>query len=144
MELFPDDLLWRIIAYLTMVGIIVFLVNSLLRKLLNVKRKQVFSYNYVNDFHKKGDRLIRVLSVLAIFLLLIFNMDPIFLSLIMVSLVSGILQDGLRAVLEKRYAENQNDYLFTLAQLPSSLIIVFGLAWLMFPFLIADLLNIIK
>ena len=141
--MFLVDYWWRLIFYLVVVAAAISLINFLLRKLLKVKRKPLFSSNYLNDFHKKGDRIIRACTVIAVIFVYLFTFESLFRFLLLLAVASSVLTEGFRAIMEKKYAENPKDYLYTLCQLPVSLIIPFGFAWLLFPSLIRELLNII-
>ena len=119
----------------------IFIVNTILRKLLGVKRKSLFSYNFINSFHKKADWFIRILTIICIILLAIFAIDKIPAYMLVLFVISGIVQETLRAVMEKKYSKNPNDYLFTIIQMPTLLIILFGVAYLSFPELLPALLE---
>ena len=117
------------------------LVNTILRKLLGVKRKSFFSYNFVNSFHKKTDWIIRILTIVCIILLTVFAFGKLPAFMLVLFIISGLVQETLRAVMEKKYAKNPNDYLFTIIQMPTLLIILFGVAYLSFPELLPALLE---
>ena len=53
--------MWGILGFIVVVGLILFLVNWVLRKILGVRRKKFFapSSNYVNSQHQKGDAYFR-------------------------------------------------------------------------------------
>ena len=83
----------------------------------------MFSHNHVNAEHKKIDWIVRGVFVALIVLGGVINInrlpgEPIvFLEpwVFLLSLV--IIAEILRAVMEKKYAENPNAYIFTLSQL---------------------------
>lgn len=103
--------------------ILMFLFNFIMRKWLKVERPKMFSYNHVNDKHKKIDWIVRGLFVALILLGGVINInrlprEPILLLepwVLLLSLV--IIAEIIRAVMEKKYAENPNAYIFTLSQL---------------------------
>lgn len=142
--MFLADFWWRLLFYLVVVAAVTSLINFLLRKLLKVERKPLFSYNYLNDFHKKGDQILRACTIIAVIIVYLSTFESFFRFLLFLAIANIIFTEGFRAIMEKKYAENPNDYLYTLWQLPVSLGIAFGFAWLLFPSVIGELINIIK
>lgn len=115
------------------VGIIVSiaLFNAIMRKVLNVKRRKFFSYNFVNDFHKKGEWILRI-SFVIIYTVIAVNdaMNPFFFYAIIAFTIS---LSGFRAIVEKKYAENSKDYIFTLSELGFAMMVTFVLTLKVFP-----------
>lgn len=83
----------------------------------------MFSYNHLNDRHKKIDWTIRIAFVVAIIVGGIINisrlpLDPIlFLEPYFLLFMSIFLTELVTAVMEWKYAENGNAYIFTVLQL---------------------------
>ena len=127
--------MWGILGFIVIVGLIVFLVNWVLRKTLGVRRKKFFapSSNYVNSQHQKGDAYFRWGGA-AIFLIVffLFYEDGPFVPF-MALVVMGLLQDTYTAYMEKKHSDNPNDYKFTLMQFPIALIIVFISGYIFLP-----------
>nr|WP_255731303.1 DUF4181 domain-containing protein [Solibacillus sp. MA9] len=104
-------------------GLFLFLINKFLRKWLNVKKKKLFSYNHVNDKHKKIDWTIRIIFIFFLFISFFINVnrDPLehiwFLETHILMFVFIIVSEIVRVIMEKRYAENKNDYIFSAIQL---------------------------
>ncbi|MBD1383582.1 DUF4181 domain-containing protein [Bacillus sp. IB182487] len=94
-----------------------------MRKLLKVEKKKFFSYNYLNDKHKKIDWTIRLIFIVLLFIGNFINVtrDPLesiwFLETHVLLFVFIIASETTRAIMEKRFAENKNDYIFTTLQL---------------------------
>ena len=71
-------------------------IQWLLRRFLKVERKKFFSYNYVNDLHKKMDRVLRTIvlisSLIAIFFTASNEYSPndILVFLLFFNLIPGI------------------------------------------------------
>src|SRR5699024_9495466 len=95
-----------------------------------VKRKDFFSYNHVNDTHKKIDFTIRTTATIFIVVGFIINMNrelmemywylqPWFL-LIIFSVAIGIA----RIHMEWKYAENRNDYKYTISEIVFILVLL--------------------
>ncbi|MGM0846424.1 MAG: DUF4181 domain-containing protein, partial [Bacillota bacterium] len=96
--------------------------NKLIRKKLKVKKKKMFSYNHLNEKHKKIDWTIRgsfIILLLVSFISKIsldFQVTAWYLETHNQIIGFIILSEAVRAVMENRYAENSNDYKFTLIQ----------------------------
>lgn len=124
-EFFP-----KLILVFSIFGLFVFLINKFLRKWLNVEKKKLFSYNHVNDKHKKIDWSIRIIFIFFMFISLFINVDPLkhiwFLETHNLLLVFIIVSEIVRVIMEKRYAENKNDYIFSAIQLMVILIFLFS------------------
>lgn len=58
-----SDFWWRMAIFLIATAVIIFIANIVLRKLLGVKKKSFFSYNHVNETHRKIDWGIRILML---------------------------------------------------------------------------------
>ncbi|MFL0584013.1 DUF4181 domain-containing protein [Solibacillus silvestris] len=104
-------------------GLVLFCINKFLRKCLNVEKKEFFSYNHVNEQHKKIDWAIRITFI--VFVLFVFfinvNRDPSkhiwFLQTHILMFGFIVVTELVRIVMEKRYSKNKNDYIFTAVQL---------------------------
>ena len=107
--------------------------NAIMRKLLKVEKKKLFSYNYVNEKHSKIDWTIRIIIIV---ILLIGNyvnttrdrMDWIWFfepwHIMMVFIVATEIS---RAIMEFKYAENRNAYKLTIGQLVFIVVIFLSL-----------------
>lgn len=97
--------------------------NKFLRKWLNVEKKEFFSNNFVNKQHKKIDWTIRITFIVVVLFGFFINVseDPtkhIWLlqpHILIFGLI--VVTELVRIVMEKRYAANKNDYIFTTVQL---------------------------
>lgn len=104
-------------------GLILFFFNKALRKRLNVEKRKLFSTGYVNEKHKKIDWSIRTIFIVLIFISFFINvtrnpLEPIWILEPYVLLFSLIfICEIVRIIIEKKYAENRNDYIFTTIQL---------------------------
>ncbi|MCA1060498.1 DUF4181 domain-containing protein [Rossellomorea aquimaris] len=119
------DSIWlNFFLFLSIYALIIFLFNAGMRRLLNVKRKQIFSYHHLNETHKKVDWTIRMAFVVLIIAGVFFhisNPDSIgkvwYLETHILVFGFILLSESVRAVFEKKHSDNPNDYKFTLAQL---------------------------
>ncbi|TYS18579.1 DUF4181 domain-containing protein [Rossellomorea vietnamensis] len=117
-----ESLLLKVIIFLVLYALVIILFNTVMRKKLKVKRKKIFSYNHLNEKHKKIDWMIRFSFILVLIISYLYNMsqeiyDPVWFMETHTLLLGFILvSEVARAIMEKRYAENKNDYKFTLIQ----------------------------
>ncbi|MFC4023675.1 DUF4181 domain-containing protein [Oceanobacillus longus] len=119
-----DHLILKIVILTGTLSLILFIFNWIMRKLLNVERQKWFSNHYVNDTHKKYDKRIRVISVIAYLIAMFyliadssnFGMETSWY-LFVVGMVIMAVQELIRAYMEWKYLKDKNNYLFTLIQL---------------------------
>lgn len=107
-------------------------VNFFLRKVFRIEKekKSVFSYNHINDLHRKVDWSVRIGSMivsLVILYLVIFKEFSVTLYLILLVLL--ILADFLvRAIFEWKYSQNPKQAILTISEMTLiiiALIVVF-------------------
>ncbi|WP_124052247.1 DUF4181 domain-containing protein [Priestia endophytica] len=105
--------------------------NTIMRKWLKVERKKLFSYNHVNEKHKKMDWTIRIITIASILLGFIINMSRDstdwfwFLQSWAVLFIFIVVSETVRAVMERKYAKNPNTYKLTISELLFVLILFF-------------------
>ncbi|MGE7999763.1 DUF4181 domain-containing protein [Lysinibacillus sp. NPDC093190] len=94
-----------------------------IRKLLGVERKKWFSYNHLNERHKKLDWTVRIIFT-SLFLIssyyTIYNDSvgtPWYFGTWFIIIVFLITSEMLRAFMEWRYAENKRDFVATIAEM---------------------------
>lgn len=113
----------KLILILSIYGLSLFLINKFTRKWLNVEKKKSFSYNHVNEKHKKMDWIIRISFIFFIIVGAFINafrdyLNPIwFLEAHILLFVFIIVSEIVRIIMEKKYAKNKNDYIFSTIQL---------------------------
>lgn len=107
--------------------------NAIMRKLLKVEKKKLFSYNYVNEKHSKIDWTIRIIIIVVLLIGTYVNntrdrMDWIWFfepwHIMMVFIVATEIS---RAIMEFKYAENRNAYKLTIGQLVFIVVIFLSL-----------------
>ena len=117
------ELFARLILMVCIYGICLFLINKFTSKWLNVKKKKLFSYDFVNDKHKKIDWIIRITFVFFIIIVGFINISRDSLTLLgslqatILIFASIIVSEIVTIIMEKIYSENKNDYIFTAIQL---------------------------
>lgn len=120
---FVESVFVKLILLLSIFGLFLFFINKVLRKWLNVEKKELFSYGHVNDKHKKIDWTIRIIFIVFSFIGFLTNVkrEPLehiwFLETHMLLFVFIIASETTRVIMEKKYAENRNDYIFSTIQL---------------------------
>ncbi|WP_349408524.1 DUF4181 domain-containing protein [Pseudalkalibacillus sp. SCS-8] len=97
--------------------------NAGLRKWLKVEKRKTFSYNHVNKKHKRIDWTIRIAFLLLILIGFSINVTRYgserfwYWETYFVIFLFVITSEVTRAIMEKKYSANKNDYLYTLFQL---------------------------
>ena len=125
----------ELLFILAIILLLLFSFNAVMRKLLKVEKKKVFSYNHVNEKHSKVDWTIRITIIVLMIIGFFVNvsrlpMDSIwFFETWFMLLILIIGTEVARAVIEWKYAENRNAYKFTVFQLIFILILLFILYW---------------
>lgn len=113
--------------------ILTYLFSFVMRKWLKVKKPKMFSHNHVNDKHKKIDWIFRGIFIVLILTGGVVNinripLEPIlFLESWFLLLTLVAATEILRAVMEKRYAENPKAYIFTISQLIFIMVLLISL-----------------
>ncbi|WP_205170990.1 DUF4181 domain-containing protein [Bacillus pakistanensis] len=118
----------KLIAILLAYLILHLLLNKAMRNWLHLERKKFFSYNFVNDVHKKGEWLIRITFVciyILMFFLSISDPTPNLLLPSIILIFSIISTDLFRAVIEWKYSSNPKDYILTFSQLGLNIVFLF-------------------
>lgn len=128
-----SSLLLDLLLVLVPFFLLIFLFNGIVRKWLKVEKRKLFSHSYVNDHHKKVDWLFRGIFIVLLIIGGIVNISRIphepvlFLESWFLLLALVTATEIVRAVMEKRYAENPKAYVFTISQLIFLLILVASL-----------------
>jgi len=113
-----------LIILLLLIGIAI-LINGfsyMMSKLLRVERKKWFwfSYNHINDVHKKVDWVFRIAFAIIIIVSAGYNIyqepsEPVwYLETWFLLIISIVLSESVRAYMEWKYEENRNAYLLTI------------------------------
>lgn len=125
-----EPLSWKVLSLV--LGILLslmFVFESIVRKYLKVEKRKSFSYNHVNEKHKKLDLTIKI-SFMIIFLIIVFYLimtssEPIwYLEPGFLVIVFLVISETTRAFMEWKYEENQNAYIYTIIQLVFALILI--------------------
>jgi uncharacterized membrane protein len=122
---------WKLVLIVMIMGVLLFFYNHIVRKLLKIERKKFWADHYVNETHRK---IGKVLNIIFIFYLIsnVFhqaehgpNAGVWLLSPYVPPFIFLIFTETIRAFMQKKYANNKNEYLFTISQLVfSSLLLI--------------------
>lgn len=111
--------------------ILIIIINEVVSRWLGVKKKIFFSYNHVNDLHKKVDWTIRITFIIFITIGTYINMHREqnerlwYLETWSLLIVFIILGELLQAFIEWKYVENKKVYISTLIQLGFLIVLMF-------------------
>ncbi|EGA91327.1 hypothetical protein GPDM_00620 [Planococcus donghaensis MPA1U2] len=137
-----DGIAYQIFLFALGCGSSIYLMNLFLRKILGVEKKKA---KPINDLHKKWGNRLSIGSAILIFCMsmAVIKYGPT-ASLIVFGLtvVMGVAQVLLRAGFEKKHAENSNDYLFTILESVTTVMILLIFGFSLFPDFITFVLNI--
>lgn len=120
-----------VMLFLIVLLLIVNTFGFVIRKLLGVERKKWFSYNHINERHKKLDWSVRIIfmSLFLISSYYMINNDtfgiPWYFETWFILIVFLITSELLRTYMEWKYAENKKDFVATFAEMLFMISIVF-------------------
>lgn len=109
----------KLAIFMLVVFGVIAVVKLILRKVLKIEKENnpFFSYNHINDLHRKIDWGIRIAAIITIIttnILVVFENYPIYYLLIPIFL-SG-LDYPVRTFFEKKYSNNPKQYILTLSE----------------------------
>ncbi|MEY9972200.1 cation transport ATPase [Lysinibacillus sp. RC46] len=111
------------ILFLITLVLVISIFGFAIRKLLGVERKKWFSYNHINERHKKLDWSVRIIFM-SLFLISSYYMIgndtlgiPWYFETWFILIVFFITSEILRAFMEWKYAENKRDFVATIAEM---------------------------
>lgn len=119
-----------LMLFLIVLVLVVSTFGFVIRKLLGVERKKWFSYNHINERHKKLDWSVRIIFM-SLFLISYYMIDndtfgiPWYFETWFILIVFLITTELLRTYMEWKYAENKRDFVATLAEMLFMISIVF-------------------
>ena len=113
----------KLIVFLISLVLVLIIFNYTVRKLLGVDRKTWFSYNHINERHKKLDWTVRITFLIILFFIYLYTVsnielitswyfNPGFLVFIFL-----IISELLRAFMEWKYVENKKVFIATIIRL---------------------------
>ncbi|MGE7909672.1 DUF4181 domain-containing protein [Lysinibacillus xylanilyticus] len=120
-----------LMLFLIVVVLVINIFGFVIRKVLGVERKKWFSYNHINERHKKLDWSVRIIFMSLFFISSYYMIDndtlgiPWYFETWFILIVFLITSEMLRAFMEWKYAENKKDFVATIAEMVFMIIIVF-------------------
>lgn len=128
----PNDFGWKFTMFLVGAALIIFLVNLFLQKILDVEKRKFMKPVYVNERHKKVEYRLGVIAGLGA-MAVAMGSGLNSLSAVHAPLAAGFLVTVYRAYMEKRYAENPNEHLYTLLEFTLIVLLILSLGSFLFP-----------
>ncbi|MGE7925057.1 DUF4181 domain-containing protein [Viridibacillus arvi] len=126
-----DNGIFKIVVLLLMFTGIILMFGYFMRKILKVERKKWFSYNHVNDLHKKIDWSIRItfsLIYITISYYIIYSdvhkIDWYLDMWVYFFILFIFLSESVRSVMEWKYTTNPNAYIITVTEIVLSIVLV--------------------
>lgn len=120
----------KLILVLVAVALIFLVFNYFIRKLLKVEKKPWFSYNHVNNLHKKIDWAIRISSVIVIIASTYFRIYeeslafPWYFEIWFILIVFIVLSESVRAFMDWKYDTNPKTYILTLSEMVLVIVLI--------------------
>jgi len=112
----------ELIAFAIIMPLVYWAIDTLIRKKYNIKNKKFWEEaNYVNEFHKSGERSVIILYVIFILIVLIYY-PRIFHYSFIFFITIGIF----RAFMEWKFERSSKRYMLSILFAVSSLIILIG------------------
>ncbi|WP_430786471.1 DUF4181 domain-containing protein [Virgibacillus flavescens] len=122
----PPHFWLYLVLFISSIALLIYVFDILVRKWLGVERKRVFSYNHINDFHKKVDTTIRIISVfvmISFIPLMSYGLINFYFQSIAITIFL-IVSELVRAFMEWKYVNNSKAYIVTLINLGFGLTIL--------------------
>lgn len=117
-----SDFWWRWLLLMAIVILALTVFNAIMRKIFKVERPKLFSYNHVNEKHKRVDWTIRIMTMVALILGYTINStrNPaewfFYFQTWFILFLFIFTQQTAKAVMERKYAENRNRYKVTIGE----------------------------
>ncbi|SES07253.1 DUF4181 domain-containing protein [Psychrobacillus sp. OK032] len=114
-------MIWvKLALFVLVVFVLSTIVKLLLRKLIKIEKekKSFFSYNHINDLHRKIDWAIRIISTIAFIVtnILIITREYSINLILITSFFYILLDYAVRAFFECKYSQNPKQYILTISE----------------------------
>lgn len=129
----PMDFDWKFVLFLLGMFAILYLVNLFLSKVLGVEKRNIFKANYVNARHEKVEFYLNIAGTGGLVAALFYGYEHGALYPIYVSVIVAFVVTIYRAYMERKYAENPKEYIFTLLEFPLIILLILSFAAFLFP-----------
>ena len=113
---------WKFVLIVIIIFALVSIAKLLLRKLLKIEKvkRDFFSYNYINELHRKIDTGLRIFSVITLILLFyvqLFYLEDIIYLVLIGLIVFMVLDYIVRAFFEWKYTQYPKQSILTLTEM---------------------------
>lgn len=126
----PPGFWVELIIILLVVILLVGVIPAVFRYKMGTSKKKWFSYNHINEFHKKVDWTFRIIFLISLMIsAILFNSQPFITYIIFGFFI--LTQIGVQAYIEWRFSDNRKDFQVSLIQLTLTFVTLLGfLFWL--------------
>ena len=117
------DFLIKLIVFLISIVLVLIIFNYAVRKLLGVDRRKWFSYNHINERHKRLDWSVRIVFVIYLFFVFLYTANnievgtPWYFQTWFIVIIFLIISELIRAFIEWKYVENKKAFIATFLEL---------------------------
>ncbi len=124
-------LFWRVLLAMLIFGVIYIGSTYVIRKYFQVEHLSWWSYDHINDEHKRLDWAIRIIAVVLMIIGFIVNLsrgienELWFFQPWFILFVTILIGQFLRAYMEKKYIENENYYKASVAEAFVLIVVLF-------------------
>lgn len=126
----PPGFWIELIKILSVVILLVGVIPAVFRYRMGASKKKWFSYNHINEFHKKVDWTLRIVFAISLIISGILFISQPFITYIVLGFFT-LTQIGVQAYIEWRFSDNRKDFQVSLIQLTLTVITLFGfIFWL--------------
>lgn len=116
------DFWWKWLLLMAVVILSLMAFNFITRRIFKVERQKLFSYNHINEKHKKVDWTIRLSTIALLIIGFAINStrNPTewfwFFQTWFILLLFIFSSQTAKAIMERKYAENRNRYKVTISE----------------------------
>ena len=120
----------KLIVFFISLVLVLIIFNYTIRKLLGVDRKKWFSYNHINERHKKLDWYLRIAFIIILlfsYFYTVYNTELItywYFNPGLIAIICLIISELLRAFMEWKYVENKKAFIATIIELCFAICII--------------------
>lgn len=123
--------LGTLLLFLIVLVLVLSIFGFVIRKFLGAKRKKWFSYNHINERHKKLDWSVRIFFTILLLISTYYSINNNeilsywYFETWFILIVFVLTSELLRAFMEWKYAENKKDFVATITEILFMTSIVF-------------------
>lgn len=121
----PPGFWVELIKILSVAILLVGVIPAVFRYRMGASKKKWFSYNHINEFHKKVDWTLRIVFMISLIISAILFTSQPFITYIICGFFI-LTQIGVQAYIEWRFSDNKKDFQVSLIQLTLTFVTLFG------------------